>query len=77
MIDIELITSNLDGKLIAYSNHTIFLVQTGKGRGSYTKSIPFKGSLIQAVSYYNSVNIGNHHKKRLMMNGKVLARAQS
>ena len=63
----KLFNSELDGKKIAYSEETMFLVQLGKGKGSYQTKWHFKGSLSQAVSYYNGLNIGNGYKKRLLM----------
>jgi hypothetical protein len=64
---VKLFNSELDGKKIAYSDETEFLVQLGKGKGSYKTKWHFKGSLSQAVSYYNAINIGNGYKKRLLM----------
>lgn len=32
----RLLTAVLDGKKIAYTDETEFIVQTGKGKGSYT-----------------------------------------
>lgn len=69
--------STLDGKTIGYADCTEFLVQVGKGKGSYKTRYSFKGNLAQAVAYYNAINIGNGYKKRLYMptgNNKVLAR---
>jgi hypothetical protein len=75
----ELKTSILNGKRIAYSTETDFLVQVGKGsKGAYQTRYSFKGNLYQAVMYYNGINIGNGYKKRLYMpscsNSPVLAR---
>jgi len=63
----KLFTSELDGKLIGYSEETEFLVQLGKGKGSYKTKWSFKGRLSQAVLHYNGLNIGNGYKKRLLM----------
>jgi hypothetical protein len=63
----KLFNSELDGKNIAYSEETMFLVQLGKGKGAYQTKWHFKGSLSQAVSYYNGICIGNGYKKRLLM----------
>lgn len=75
------IHSTLDGKRIAYTPETTFLVQVGRGsKGSYKTRYSFKGNLAQAVFYYNCINVGYGYKKRLMMpssNKPVLARQAS
>jgi hypothetical protein len=74
---INIITATLDGKQIAYSSLTEFLVQVGKGKGSYKTQYKFTGNLAQAVFYYRSLNIGNGYKKRLFVptfNKPVLAK---
>ena len=80
MNDIKIITNELDGKRIAYSSETLFLVQVGKGKSSYGTRYVFTGNLQQAVMYYNGINIGNGYKKRLLMPSSkkpVLASARS
>lgn len=78
MDDITLHTAVLDGQRIAYSSETEFRVQTGRGnKGAYATRYSFKGDLGQAVFYYVGINIGNGYKKRLTMDGKVLARVFS
>jgi hypothetical protein len=70
-------TVELNGKMIEYSDDTIFLVQLGKGKGAYKTKYSFTGDIRQAVFYFNCINIGDGYKKRLLMpdNGKqVLAR---
>lgn len=72
----------LNGKRIAYSDQTEFLVQVGKGpKGSYKTSYSFTGNLPRAVMCYNAINIGNGYKKRLLMpscsKNPVLAVARS
>lgn len=79
---ITLHNAELDGKKIAFSSLTSFLVQVGKGRGSYRTRYGFSGasSLVQAVHYYKAINIGNGYKKRLFspeMKKPTLARAFS
>ena len=74
---IKTMTATLDGKQIAYSSLTEFLVQVGKGKGSYKTRYKFTGNLEQAVFYYRSLNIGNGYKKRLFVpafNKLVLAK---
>jgi hypothetical protein len=77
----KLITSILDGKNIGYSSETKFLIESGKGpKGSYKVRMTFTGDLERAVLWYNSLNIGNGYKKRLVMCGSkngVLARYTS
>jgi len=73
----ELKTTELDGKKIAYCSETEFLVQLGKGKGSYKTKYKIKGNLSQAVLWYNGLNVGNGFKKRLIMpsaNKPLLAR---
>lgn len=73
-------TATLDGKRIAYTDDTEFLVQIGRGKSAYTTRYSFRGNLHQAVMYYRCINIGRGYKKRLVMpaaNRPVLARAFS
>ena len=73
-------TATLDGKRIAYTDETEFLVQIGRGKSGYTTRYSFTGNLHQAVFYYRGINIGRGYKKRLVMpaaNRPVLARAFS
>ena len=70
-------TATLDGKRIAYTDETEFLVQIGRGRSAYETKYSFKGELARAVFYYRGINIGRGYKKRLVMPAalrKVLAR---
>lgn len=64
---VRLITNELDGKKIAYSDQTEFLVQVGKGKGSYSTRHRIVGNLAQAVLLYNGINLGPDFKKRLFM----------
>ena len=64
---IKLHTIELNGKKIAYSSETDFLVQVGKGRGAYKTKYSFKGTLPQALFYYSGINVGNGYKKRLFI----------
>lgn len=57
----------LDGKYVGYTSETEFLVQVGKGKGSYKTRYSFIGRLELALFYYRSINIGNGYKKRLLM----------
>lgn len=61
-------TATLDGKKIAYTNQTEFLVQIGRySKGSYKTKYRFEGNLEQAVMYYRAINVGRGYKKRLLM----------
>jgi hypothetical protein len=76
-VKMEIINATLDGSKIAFTSETVFHVQIGRGRGSYKTAYSIKGSLGQAVWYYNCVNIGRGYKKRLFVptfNKPILAR---
>jgi hypothetical protein len=73
-------TAKLDGKRIAYTDRTVFLVEVGRYRSAYRTRYSFTGNLAQAVHYFNAINIGRGYKKRLRapsFNKPVLARAFS
>ena len=61
----EIKTVTLDGKKLAYTSETLFLVQVGKNRGAYRTRYSFTGNIHQAVTYYRSINVGRGYKKRL------------
>lgn len=65
--EIALHTGELDGKTISYSSATEFLVQVGRGNGSYKTRNTVTGNLLQAVMLYRCINVGNGYKKRLLM----------
>lgn len=67
----------IDGKRIAYSNMTEFLVQVGQGKGSYKTKYTIAGNFEQAFLLYRGINIGTGYKKRLIapqLNKPLLAR---
>jgi hypothetical protein len=78
IMSVELRESTLNGRKIAYTSLSSFLIQVGKGpKGSYSTMYQFTGNLGQAVTYYNAVNVGRGYKKRLVFEGAknpVLAR---
>lgn len=80
-MEIQFKTSVLDGKRIAYTDRTVFIVEVGRGpKGAYRTHYSFTGNLAQAVVHFNGINIGNGYKKRLRapsLNKPVLARAAS
>ena len=76
----NLITIELNGKKIAFSSETEFLVQVSRYKGAYKTRYRFKGNLVQAAMYYEGLNIGNGYNKRLYcpaMNKPVLLRQKS
>ncbi len=62
-IEIRYITIN--GKQIAYTNQTEFLVQVGKNRSAYRNKYRFVGDIHQAAAHYRAINVGLGYKKRL------------
>lgn len=73
-------TAEVDGKSVAYTNETEFLVQVGRDKGAYTTRYSFTGDISRACFYYRCVNIGRGYKKRLIapsFNKPILARAFS
>jgi hypothetical protein len=70
-------TVELDGKMIAYTDQTEFLVEVGRYRAAYKTRWRFVGNIYEAVKYYRGLNIGNGYKKRLVapsFNKPVIAR---
>lgn len=57
----------LEESKVAYTERTEFLIQVGKGKGSYKTRYKIIGNLSQAKMYYNTINVGNGYKKRLLM----------
>jgi hypothetical protein len=73
-------TIKINGRSVCYHNETTFIVQVGKGKSAYKNKYLFKGDIRKAAFYYESINIGNGYKKRLLMSGAnkpVLARCFS
>ena len=62
-IEIRYIT--IDGKRLAYTNRTEFLVQVGKNRSAYRTRYRFVGDIHEAAKYYRAINVGLGYKKRL------------
>ncbi len=74
------LTIELNGKKIAFSEDTEFLVQVSRYKGAYKTRYKFTGNLVRAVIHYEGINIGNGYNKRLYcpaMNKPVLLRAKS
>ena len=78
-----LLTSELDGKKIGYSDETEFLVEVSinKTKKSRFRTVArYVGRFDAAVMHYNAINIGLGYRKRLVMPSSkkpVLARATS
>jgi len=62
-IEIKYIT--IDGKRMAYTSMTEFLVQVGKNRSAYRTRYRFVGDIHKAAAHYRAVNVGHGYKKRL------------
>jgi len=76
-MDVKLLENELNGRRIAYSSETEFLVQVGKGSRAYKTRYRIVGNLPKAVFLFNCINIGNGYKKRLVswaLNKPLLAR---
>jgi hypothetical protein len=52
---------------VAYHRSTEFLVQVGKGKGSYRTANRFVGDLDAAIKCFDAVDISAGYKKRLLM----------
>lgn len=64
-------------KLIAAQDKHIWEIQTGKGKGSYKTRYKFTEPGLhssRAHLYYRSINTHSGYKKRLLRDGKVVAR---
>lgn len=64
---ITLKESVIDGRRLAYTNQTEFLVQIGRGKGSYKTKERHIGNLVGAVIAYRGLNVHSGYKKRLLM----------
>ncbi len=62
---IEIKHVTIDGKRMAYTSMTEFLVQVGKNRSAYRTRYRFVGNIHQAAMYYRAINVGLGYKKRL------------
>lgn len=66
-MDIEIKTVTIDGKPLAYTNQTEFLVQIGKNQGAYRTKYRFIGNIHEAARHYKALNVAHGYKKRLLM----------
>jgi hypothetical protein len=75
---VQIFFASVDGKPIAYTNQTVFLIEIGKGpKGAYKTRFEITGNLGQACRLYRGINVGNGFKKRLFVptfNKPMLAR---
>lgn len=74
----KIIKHELDGKAIAVTDETVYLIQVGfKSKGAYKTRFTVVGNLPQALLLYKGINVGNGYKKRLIsynLNNPLLAR---
>lgn len=81
MSQVKLMTAEVNGKKIAFSSETEFEVQVSrsKNRKSAFKTVAsFKGAEFQRMAiHFQGINIGNGHRKRILMAGKVLVKQRS
>jgi hypothetical protein len=66
-LPVTLHSCTVNGKGIAYSSETIFLVQVGKNRSAYWNRFAFKGELHRALQHFDAINVSYGYKKRLLM----------
>ena len=66
MTDVKLKTSEVNGKKIAYSTETEFLLQVSRGKGSYRTVARYKGDLAEAVRHFNVLDWGGYNRRLLM-----------
>jgi hypothetical protein len=70
--------AEINGVSFDYFPTSKFVVQVGRyTKGSYKTRYSFVGNICGAMIHYEGINIGRGYKKRLVMDGKVLARANS
>ena len=67
----EMMNVTINDREIAYTADTEFLVQVGKGKGAYKTRYSFRGNPYQAVMYFNSINVGDGFKKRLLIPSSI------
>lgn len=79
-MQIKLLTATVNGKKVAFSSETEFLVQVSIGRGSkssYKTRGRFKGSeFAEMAEHFQTIPFGNGKRKRIVMHGKVLIRCR-
>lgn len=66
----ELLQGELHGKRIAYGSNTEFVIQLTKSRNRKSGFVTWriiKGDLAQAMMYYQSLELHNGKRKRLLM----------
>lgn len=63
----EIKTVTIDGKPLAYTSETLFLVQIGKNQGAYRTKWTFTGDIHAAAQHYKALSVGQGYKKRLLM----------
>jgi hypothetical protein len=76
----ELRTIELNGRMVGFTNQSVFEVQVGRWKSAYKTRYTFTGDLWRATRYFNCINIGRGYKKRIIcrsFNKPVIARAFS
>lgn len=56
-----------NGVAVAYQSKTLFVIEVGRGTGSYRVEKCVVGSLYRAMLWYRGINVGLGYKKRLRM----------
>lgn len=64
----------LNNKEHTVNAHSLIQVQLGKNRSAYRTKWSFIGEAAKAVKYYRCLNVGYGYKKRLVLDGKVIAK---
>ncbi len=68
----------IDGKPYRFTDESILIIETAKGRGKYSVRYSFTGKENgQAMMHFDMINIGNGYKKRILLDGKVIRREMS
>lgn len=70
-------TININNVEYEVNEKTKYQVQVGRYDSRYENVYVFYGNHTQAWLYFQSINIGNGYKKRLLVDGKVAARQLS
>ena len=67
----------INGKSYQVTEKSKYQIQVGRYKSHYENVYVFIGSPLQALGYYRGLNVGNGYKKRLLVDGKVVARYES
>ena len=64
----------LNNKEHTVNDKSVIHIQLGKNRSAYRNKWSFVGEAAKAVRYYRCLNVGYGYKKRLVLDGKVIAK---